>query len=325
MACRRSQSANARDLRGVEVHLPVSVIVPTHNPHAGRLGRTLVSLRAQSLPPERWETVLVDNASVSPVNFAGDGPANLRVVREPILGLTAARRRGLWESAGEFVVMVDDDNVLAPDYLERALAHFAANPRIGALGGRSLPEFEAEPPAWVREFDDLLACRDLGITPCISVPDSREYPAFAPIGAGMALRRAALRSWLDDTSAANLPDRRGAALTSSGDNDIIFTVLRSGWQVAYFPDLTLTHLIPANRLQPDYLARLNRGIQQSWQQVLRRHGASPWPVIAPWTVPLRQAKAWFACRAWSSPAARIRWQGACGHFEGRVITRCHTT
>ena len=115
-------------------------------------------------------------------------------------------------------------------------------------------------------------------------------------------------------------DRRGAALTSSGDNDIIFSVLRSGWQVAYFPDLTLTHLIPANRLQPDYLARLNRGIQQSWQQVLRRHGASPWPAIAPWTVPLRQAKAWFAYRAWSTPAARIRWQGACGHFEGRVAS-----
>ena len=298
----------------------LSVILPTHNPHAGRLARALAALRLQSLPPDRWETVLVDNASSAAVTNGGNGPANLRIIREPILGLTYARRRGLQESTGEIIVMVDDDNLLAPDYLERALAHFAANPRIGAIGGRSVPEFEVEPPAWVREFDDLLACRDLGAVPFISDPVSREYPAFAPIGAGMAVRRAALQSWLDDASAANLPDRRGAALTSSGDNDIIFSVLRSGWQVAYFPDLTLTHLIPANRLQPDYLARLNRGIQQSWQQVLRRHGASPWPAIAPWTVPLRQAKAWFAYRAWSTPAARIRWQGACGHFEGRVAS-----
>jgi hypothetical protein len=135
----------------------------------------------------------------------------------------------------------------------------------------------------------------------------------------MALRRAALQSWLADPSADSLPDRRGAALTSSGDNDIVFSVIRAGWQVAYFPDLSLAHLIPAARLQPDYLARLNRGIQISWQRVLARHNANPWPPVAAWTVPLRQAKAWFAHRAWSSPAAHIRWQGACGHFEGRAV------
>ena len=33
---------------------------------------------------------------------------------------------------------------------------------------------------------------------------------------------------------------------------------------------------------------------------------------------LRQFKAWFGHRAWTSPAARIRWQGACGHYEGRI-------
>ena len=298
----------------------VSVVIPTHNPHAGRLARALTALRAQSLPAPHWETVIVDNASQPSITSVSAGPDNLRLVREPTLGLTMARRRGLRESRGEFVVMVDDDNALAPDYLERVLAHFAANPRIGALGGRSVPEFEVEPPAWVREFDDLLACRDLGSAPFISAPETREYPTFAPIGAGMALRRAAVQRWLEDASSGNLPDRRGTALTSSGDNDIIFTVLRSGWQVAYFPDLTLTHLIPASRLQPDYLARLNRGIQKSWQQVLLRHGAASWPVIPPWTVPLRQAKAWFAYRAWSSPAARIRWHGACGHFEGRAAS-----
>jgi hypothetical protein len=69
--------------------------------------------------------------------------------------------------------------------------------------------------------------------------------------------------------------------------------------------------------QRDYLARLNRGIAKSWMQVLRKHDANPWSPIAPWTVPLRQFKAWFTHRAWSGPAEFIRWQGACGHFEGR--------
>jgi hypothetical protein len=51
---------------------------------------------------------------------------------------------------------------------------------------------------------------------------------------------------------------------------------------------------------------------------LTLHGICPWPAIAGWTVPLRQLKAWITYRAWSGPAARIRWQGACGHFDNRI-------
>jgi hypothetical protein len=96
--------------------------------------------------------------------------------------------------------------------------------------------------------------------------------------------------------------------------------MRAGWEVGYFPELSLTHLIPAGRLEPTYLSRLNRGIQKSWMQVLTRHEANPWPPLTPVGAALRKLKVWFSSRAWSSPAARIRWQGACGHFDGRVPT-----
>ena len=137
----------------------------------------------------------------------------------------------------------------------------------------------------------------------------------SPIGAGLALRRDALAAWLA-ADIGRLTDRRGGELTSGGDNDIILTLMQHGWEVAYFPALSLTHLIPTGRITREYLARLNRGIAKSWVQVLQKHDANPWPPIAPRTVPLRQAKAYFTNRAWSGPAAFIRWQGACGHFEG---------
>ncbi len=271
--------------------------------------------------------MIVDNASTVPVLAGSDAPPNPRIIHEPQLGLTAARRRGFLEATGEIIVMVDDDNVLAPDYLARVSDFFATHPQVGALGGRSVPEFESIPPAWVREFDGLLACRDLGATRLVSqglrspTTGRNEYPACAPIGAGMALRRAAVQTWLDQLTSAAPSDRRGGELTSGGDNDIVFTLMRHGWEVAYDPSLSLTHLIPSARLTRDYLARLNRGIAKSWMQVLRRHEANPWPCIARWTVPLRQLKAWFTHRAWAGPAQFVRWQGACGHFEGRVATR----
>ncbi|MDB6170442.1 MAG: family 2 glycosyl transferase [Verrucomicrobia bacterium] len=305
--------------------MDISVVIPTHRPDRTHLRRTLAGLRAQTLAPSRWETVLVDNASAPPVDLSAVqdiAPENIRVSREPALGLTAARRRGFEEARAEIVVMVDDDNVLAPDYLAAVVGLFAAHPRIGALGGRSLPEFETVPPAWVREFDGLVACRDLGMAVKISSglrPHGEErkiYPAFAPIGAGMALRREAVQPWLDAPRDGRPTDRRGADLTSGGDNDIVLAIMESGWEVGYFPALSLIHLIPTARVQADYLARLNRGIARSWVQVLARHDACPWGPIAAPTVPLRKLKAWFAHRPWSHPAARIRWQGACGHFEG---------
>jgi glycosyltransferase involved in cell wall biosynthesis len=309
--------------------MELSVIIPTHNPDPGRLRRTLQGLRAQTLPAAQWETILVDNASTRfpAADFFTDcAPPHFAIVPEPTLGLSSARRRGFTVAQGAVAVLVDDDNVLAPDFLAEVLPLFSAHPRVGALGGKSLPEFEVEPPAWAREFLPLLALRDPGDRPTISnglrPPGAprNEYPTCAPIGAGMALRRAAWQAWLEahDSGAAALPDRQGGRLSSSGDNDLVLCALRSGWEVGYFPSLSLTHLIPAARLQPEYLGRLNRGIQESWMQVLARHDATPWAPLSAIGAALRKAKAWFTYRPWSSPAARIRWQGACGHFDGRV-------
>lgn len=306
----------------------LSVILPAHNPDPDRLARTLTALRAQSLPAPYWELVVVDNASSPPIDVAfvsAHGPADFNLIREPRPGLTAARLAGFATARAPLIVMVDDDNVLAPDYLARAIEHMTLHPEIGACGGPSRPEFASPPPPWTEEFFPLLALRDLGDQPLIDSPpapssDARpRYPACSPIGAGMILRRAALATWMDrDASHSKLTDRRGTELSSGGDNDIVFTLLRDGWSVGYFPDLALTHLIPEARLQTAYLSRLNRGIQRSWMQVLRLHDANPWPPIPRWSVPLRKTKAWFTRRAWSGPAARIRWHGDCGHFEGRA-------
>jgi len=308
--------------------IALTVIICAHDPHPGRLVRTLAALRGQTLPPSRWETLLVDNASTPALTASGftdSAPPNLRTLLEPRLGLTSARRCGMHAATGELIVFVDDDNVLDPDYLAQTLAAFERLPRVGAIGGKSLPEFSSPLPAddWHREFLPLLALRDLGESDLVSTglrpPGSthNHYPAFAPIGAGMALRRVATASWLNQPP-STLSDRSGPQLTSAGDNDIILAILRAGWEIAYVPTLSLKHIIPDSRLETAYLARLNRSIQKSWLQVLALHDATPWPPIAHWTLPLRTLKAWFTHRAWQRPANHIRWQGACGHFEGRV-------
>ena len=114
----------------------LAVVLCSHNPRAEHIRRALEGLEAQTLPRDRWELLLVDNASTESLRerFALDWHPGARHVRAPILGLTNARLRGLEETSlsSSVIVFVDDDNVLAPDYLEVCAAIGRDRPEIGA-------------------------------------------------------------------------------------------------------------------------------------------------------------------------------------------------
>src|SRR5208282_4410819 len=130
--------------------LNLSVIVCAHNPRADYLAHTLDGLRAQTLPRQHWELIIVDNASREPI----DGIVDLgwhpqsSVHCEPTPGLTVARLRGIAAARAPLIVFVDDDNALAPDYLAQAAALAEAWPRLGVFGcGTYTPAWEEAPAA----------------------------------------------------------------------------------------------------------------------------------------------------------------------------------
>ncbi len=175
----------------------ISVIISTHNPHRGRLQRTIQGLCAQDLPDGRWELIVVDNRSSPPLvrdDLEKECSANISLVREERLGLIFGRLAGIRTSRGPILVFVDDDNILAPDYLTSAVSIFRRLPRLGLSGGKSNPEWERNAPEpWVKESFGNLALRDLGPEELIAeMSDPPSYPKCAPIGAGMIARRAAI-------------------------------------------------------------------------------------------------------------------------------------
>src|SRR5437867_11640557 len=100
--------------------MDVSVIICTHNPRPDYLRRVLDALKAQTLPMEQWELLLIDNASSEGLVDVWDlsWHPSAHHIRENELGKTPSVLRGIKESAGELLVLVDDDNVLAPDRSE---------------------------------------------------------------------------------------------------------------------------------------------------------------------------------------------------------------
>ena len=291
----------------------ISIIICTYNPALHRLNQTIEGLKKQTLNYNQWELIIIDNNSDQPPIIDLNWHPNKKIVREEKQGLTNARLTGFSISSGDIIVMVDDDNVLKADYLEQTLQIFKGNEKIGAAGGKSLPQFEGSEPVWLKEFYSSLALRNLGNDIKLENWENK-YPAFAPIGAGMAIRKSAISKYLNKQHV--ISDRTGLSLSSGGDNDIVIEVLKQGWHVGYFPSLELIHIIPVSRTTVHYLARLLFDTNKSWVQLLEIHSINPWDKIAAWSVPLRKLKAWFIYKAWKNTSNFIKWKGACGTYEG---------
>jgi glycosyltransferase involved in cell wall biosynthesis len=107
-------------------------VVPTHN-RSGPLQTVLAGLRAQTLPREQFEVIVVDDASgddtpavLAAAKAAGDVDVVLR--REESGGPGGARNTGLREARGDLVAFVDDDCRPIPGWLEAGLAVHAEHP-----------------------------------------------------------------------------------------------------------------------------------------------------------------------------------------------------
>ena len=118
-----------------------SVVVPTYN-RPERLRRCVAGVAALDYPRDRFEVVVVDDGSPTPMRpvfneaVAGAGPGlAARLVRQDNAGPAAARNRGAAEASGDYLAFTDDDCVPRPDWLSAYADRFANHPDA-LLGGR---------------------------------------------------------------------------------------------------------------------------------------------------------------------------------------------
>ena len=112
----------------------VSVVIPAYN--AGRtLHQTLMSARGQT--HDDLQIIVVDDGStdetaqVAAHNAAADPRVTL--IQQPNAGVAAARNTGVAAATGEFIAMLDADDLWASTKIERQLAMFAKSDPSVAL------------------------------------------------------------------------------------------------------------------------------------------------------------------------------------------------
>lgn len=118
----------------------ISVVVPTYR-RPDRVRRLVAALEGQTLDCDRFEVVIVDDASGDDTmavlaDLAAATPLDLRPLGlEQNGGPAKARNLGWRSSRGAYVAFTDDDCVPRPDWLERLLTRAVAAPGLGVLQG----------------------------------------------------------------------------------------------------------------------------------------------------------------------------------------------
>ncbi|MFC2185890.1 glycosyltransferase family 2 protein [Fulvivirgaceae bacterium LMO-SS25] len=236
----------------------ISLIICSYN-RARFIEPALDSILAQEY--EDFEVIFVENNSPDNTleichNFQKVHPDfPLKVFTEYNQGHSFARNRGIKEASGKIISFIDDDIILKANFLKNLADFFDQHPNLQAAGGKIIPHFEAGRPIWLSSYlEPLYACVDLGNVP--KQFKGRKYP----FGANMAFRA----KIFDKIGLFNTDlGRKGSSLMGADEKDIFQRIKGIDEEIWYIPNVSLLHIMPADRGEVAYIKRQAIAVGQS--------------------------------------------------------------
>ncbi len=113
----------------------ISVVIPLYN-KAAEIGKTLRSVLEQTFPP--LEIIVVDDGSTDRgAEYVQQISSPLvRLIRQPNGGVCRARNRGIEAARGEYIALLDADDVWHPRFLEEIASMIGEFPGCGLYSTR---------------------------------------------------------------------------------------------------------------------------------------------------------------------------------------------
>jgi len=218
--------------------------------------------------PQRWEMLIVDNASSDDTHevakaFADRHPGRVRLLVEKEVGLSAARNAGIAAATGNIVIFVDDDAFPEPDWLASYVTAFERE-QVMCAGGPVAPLFAGELPPWFRgRYLPYLSAWDRGES--LQELAYNEYPR----GTNIAFRRSVFEKV--GTFSHDL-GRKDGSLLSCEEIELCLRIERAGYVTLYLPRARVRHLTKVDRLTPEWLMRRFEAQGRSEAIINWRHG-----------------------------------------------------
>jgi GT2 family glycosyltransferase len=293
--------------------LKLSVVIPTYN-RSALLGRILSALRGQTLPPDRYEVILVDDGSTDGTAELGAELAKegaVRFLQSGHRGVAAARNTGIQAAKGDIVVFTDDDCLVPADWLERLADGYARHHEVVGVGGRLIAPAEVLRSRAAARHEDFIARHVYG------AGDAEALGGFeCPAGGtnNMSYRREALLE-------VGGFDESFPPFVWGEDADLKLRLTRRGARLLYIP-VVVTHLRDYSLrsfLRQSYQRgkgeahfRLKHHARRAWGTRVRRLLLAPLKLLA---APLRRDPALRAVAALSD------WATAWGALTYRPTRR----
>lgn len=159
---------------------------------------------------------------------------SLTIVTVRTTGVVAALNAGLEMANAGIIAFTDDDAAPRPDWLLRVAGRFAADPRLGGLGGRDWVHQHGRTEDGAKRtvgritwFGRCIGHHHLGVGP------AREVDTLK--GVNMSFRADALREVRFDTRL------RGSGAQVSNEMGVSLAVKRQGWKLLYDPEIAVDH------------------------------------------------------------------------------------
>jgi len=237
----------------------VSVVICTYN-GAKRLKPTLEHIAAQKTEILAWEVILIDNNSkddsaliAKAIWQNANNTTPLRIIKEEQAGLSYAKARGLKEAQYSYLIYVDDDNSISENYVQDVFNILESHSEVAVCSGDgvvAVPE-DFKLPTWWEKFQYAYAVGKQG--------KEEGYLENSFLwGASSAFRVSALKE-LYGLHDLYLTGRIGSKLAAGEDGELCLALQLLGYKLYYSPKLQFKHHIPTNRINRDYLKRLQEG------------------------------------------------------------------
>lgn len=171
-------------------------------------------------------------------------------------GLSYAREHAV-KAQTEWIIYVDDDNILDQDWLIQLEKVIKEHPRAGVVNGaviaKPITSLNEQKRAILKAMYKNLACTH------IEEPKVSDAPNTIPMGAGMCVRADALRK-IESDGWLNLTGRTKKDFSSGEDTELCERVFSQGYEYASSYKMKLYHLIPDGRLEEKYIVKLVDGL-----------------------------------------------------------------
>jgi glycosyltransferase involved in cell wall biosynthesis len=206
-------------------------------------------------PPDRYEIIVVDNASRDNTpelvrRLQKDVPErNLHYVLEKELGLHNARHAGARMAKGEILVYTDDDAIFDPYWIKAYAGIFGKHGEMVAAGGPVRPLWEVPPPKWLLDY--MNGAKKFGMLSLMEPHEGLHLDTNCFFfGVNMAIRR----DVLFQVGGFN-PELIGKFTAGDGESGLLRKLQRRDLLVGYVPDAIVYHRIPESRMTMGYLCR----------------------------------------------------------------------